>query len=263
MPLAVTLPLIHLLFDFIMTFSFSPKNRIYELIALGFFSLMMVCTLLLTPKPDLFTPLSNNVNELLNLLSNSAGNPFFLVTTFVLCLIPVIKRLPRKKLASLYVQFALLMVLSFALKTGLKSVTEVPRPYSYALAEVGLVDNAVSFYQLEPALKDELIERIASKVSPARIEQWHGETNYAFPSGHTIFVAICILFWGGFLLRHNHYITAGLLLTWGVGVGFSRIWLGMHWPTDLMGSTILASLLIFCVPKINFEKNYQANKAVN
>ncbi|OCH21103.1 phospholipid phosphatase [Aliivibrio fischeri] len=246
-----------------MTFSFSPKNRIYELIALGFFSLMMVCVLLLTPKPDLFEPLSTNVNALLNFLSNSAGNPFFLVTTSLLCLIPIFKRFPIKRLASLYVQFALLLILSFALKTGLKSATEVPRPYSYALAEVGLVDNAASFYQLEPALKDELIERIASKVSSARIEQWHGETNYAFPSGHTIFVAICILFWGGFLLRNNHYITAGILLTWGVGVGFSRIWLGMHWPTDLMASTVLASLLIFCVPNINFENNHQVSNTVN
>ncbi|OCH03018.1 phospholipid phosphatase [Aliivibrio fischeri] len=246
-----------------MTFSFSPKNRIYELIALGFFSLMMVCVLLLTPKPDLFEPLSTNVNALLNFLSNSAGNPFFLVTTSLLCLIPIFKRFPIKRLASLYVQFALLLILSFALKTGLKSATEVPRPYSYALAEVGLVDNAASFYQLEPELKDQLIERIASKVSPARIEQWHGETNYAFPSGHTIFVAICILFWGGFLLRNNHYITAGILLTWGVGVGFSRIWLGMHWPTDLMASTVLASLLIFCVPTINFENNHQVSNTVN
>ncbi|OCH09723.1 phospholipid phosphatase [Aliivibrio fischeri] len=246
-----------------MTFSFSPKNRIYELITLGFFSLMMVCVLLLTPKPDLFEPLSTNVNALLNFLSNSAGNPFFLVTTSLLCLIPIFKRFPIKRLASLYVQFALLLILSFALKTGLKSATEVPRPYSYALAEVGLVDNAASFYQLEPELKDQLIERIASKVSPARIEQWHGETNYAFPSGHTIFVAICILFWGGFLLRNNHYITAGILLTWGVGVGFSRIWLGMHWPTDLMASTVLASLLIFCVPTINFENNHQVSNTVN
>ncbi|WP_081302034.1 phosphatase PAP2 family protein [Aliivibrio fischeri] len=224
---------------------------------------MMVCVLLLTPKPDLFEPLSTNVNALLNFLSNSAGNPFFLVTTSLLCLIPIFKRFPIKRLASLYVQFALLLILSFALKTGLKSATEVPRPYSYALAEVGLVDNAASFYQLEPELKDQLIERIASKVSPARIEQWHGETNYAFPSGHTIFVAICILFWGGFLLRNNHYITAGILLTWGVGVGFSRIWLGMHWPTDLMASTVLASLLIFCVPTINFENNHQVSNTVN
>ena len=237
-----------------MQFTFSPKNRIYELITFIFFILSMLIVLLLVPTPNLFDLLSNTESLILTLLSRSAGSPMFLLTSIIFCCIPIIKRLPINKILSLYLQFAILLLLSLALKVGVKAITEIPRPFTQALVQADVVDSTESFYALSEENKAVLITHVDKVVSPARIAQWRDGTNYSFPSGHTIFAAICVLFWGGFLLRHKHYILTAAVITWGVSVGFSRIWLGMHWPTDLIASLISASILILCVPTINLEK---------
>ncbi len=237
-----------------MLFSFSPKHRIYELTIFILFILSMLMVLLIIPTPNLFTPLLNVESSALSLLSRSAGSPMFLLTSAILCCIPIIKRLPVKKILSLYLQFSILLLLSLMLKIGVKAVTEIPRPYTQALVQVDLIDNTADFYALSEENKETLITQVEQQISPARIDQWRQGMNYSFPSGHTIFAAICVLFWGGFLLRNKHYVLTAVVISWGVGVGFSRIWLGMHWPTDLIASLISASILILCVPTINLEK---------
>lgn len=237
-----------------MLFSFSPKNRTYELIIFILFILSMLMVILTIPTPNLFDPISNIGSKAVSWLSRSAGSPLFLVTSAVLCSIPLIKQLPIKKICALYVQFAILLVLSLMLKIGVKAVTEIPRPYTQALVQVDLINSPESFYALSENNKQTLITQVEHIVSPARVEQWRAGLNYSFPSGHTIFAAICVLFWGGFLLRHKHYILTAAIISWGVGVGFSRIWLGMHWPTDLIASLVSASILILCVPTISFDK---------
>ncbi|UXY24769.1 phosphatase PAP2 family protein [Streptomyces cynarae] len=71
----------------------------------------------------------------------------------------------------------------------------------------------------------------------------------AFPSGHamTATVVCGLLLW----LLHRH--GAGRLL-WRtaltvavvsvVGVGLTRVWLGVHWPSDVLGGWLLGALLV-------------------
>ncbi|WP_316685699.1 phosphatase PAP2 family protein [Streptomyces sp. ST1015] len=71
----------------------------------------------------------------------------------------------------------------------------------------------------------------------------------AFPSGHalTATVAFGLLLW----LLHVHgcsravWRTAVTVSAVSVaGVGLTRIWLGVHWPTDVLGGWLLGALIV-------------------
>jgi len=231
--------------------SWSLFSKRFEFIAVGVLALLIGLMVWLLPVPDLTAPLSDALGRGLDLLTMSAGKEGFLLTTAGLCLLPLLFRLPLAKLFEVYAKFGVLLVLSFVLKTGLKQVTEVPRPYTHQLTEAHLVASPADFYAHNAVEREQIIEEASASFSPWRLKHWEGETNYSMPSGHTIFVAICMMFWGGFLLNNQHYALSGLLLIWGVGVAFSRLWLGMHWPSDVMMSLVSAAGLNLLVPNIS------------
>ena len=217
--------------------------------ALLTFMLATLFALALFPEPELTGAVSGFQGWFFSVLTESAGNPYFLITTSLLCLVPVSMKLPRKVLLKVWIQFGILLVLSFVAKTGLKEITAVPRPYTHELQALELIDRAETFYELSQQEKDAAVVQATDEVSFWRTQHWLGETDYSFPSGHMIFAAVCVLFWGGFFLRRRLYLPAMALLLWGVGVGLSRIWLGMHWPTDLLMSVFSAGLLYLFVPE--------------
>ncbi|WP_245907241.1 phosphatase PAP2 family protein [Photobacterium sanctipauli] len=210
-------------------------------------------------RADLTESASMPTGLLFSVLSFSAGNPGFLVTVALLCLTPIVLKLPRQQIIKLGVQFAILLVLSFVAKTAMKHITEVPRPYTYQLQALDIVKSPEAFYQLNSAQKDVAVSQAQQFVSPWRISHWQGETNYSLPSGHTIFAAICVTFWGGFFIRRRQLIPAGMILLWATGVGISRIWLGMHWPTDLIASLCSAAVLYLFVPEWSSIKREHTN----
>ncbi|MFF3906714.1 phosphatase PAP2 family protein [Streptomyces sp. NPDC001848] len=71
----------------------------------------------------------------------------------------------------------------------------------------------------------------------------------AFPSGHAMTATVVC----GLLLWLLHRYDAGRLL-WRtaltvavvsvVGVGLTRVWLGVHWPSDVLGGWLLGALLV-------------------
>ncbi|MCW8345782.1 phosphatase PAP2 family protein [Vibrio sp. ZSDZ65] len=202
----------------------------------------------------LFYPLSLRghveamTGEAMQTLTYSAGHQGFLITLCVFCLTTawVIKKSPIK--LHLLIQLGLLLVLSFGAKSLLKNVTESPRPYTHLLAEQHVIENPRDFYTLKVAEKDQAIEQVSEQVSHWRTMHWMGETDYSFPSGHTIFASICVLFFGGLLLSNGRYLLAALTIIWASSVAMSRLWLGMHRPIDLFGSMLFGLLLYAVIP---------------
>ncbi|MFD4525722.1 phosphatase PAP2 family protein [Streptomyces sp. NPDC058470] len=71
----------------------------------------------------------------------------------------------------------------------------------------------------------------------------------AFPSGHAMTTAVVcgLLLWllhlydAGDTLRRTAYALAVVSV---VGVGLTRVWLGVHWPSDVVGGWLLGALMV-------------------
>jgi undecaprenyl-diphosphatase len=79
----------------------------------------------------------------------------------------------------------------------------------------------------------------------------HHETSFSYSSGHAMFAVVVYGLWAYFfatstLPRTVRIALATLLSLWGCGVIWSRLALGAHWPTDLIGGVLLGiSVLAF------------------
>jgi len=76
-------------------------------------------------------------------------------------------------------------------------------------------------------------------------EDWAGyAAGYAYPSGHTTAAAITagLIAWlaiARFRQRTRFWIVLGVI-SWAAAVGLTRAYLGVHWPTDVVGGWLLA-----------------------
>ncbi|MDA0155329.1 phosphatase PAP2 family protein [Vibrio sp. Makdt] len=235
-----------------MTSLFSNKSKGLLLLVLSLYSL--VPFLIFGSHFDLGSAVLPFYGAVMTFVTYSAGNQGFLITLAILSLLVLTLKFSKAKLVSLCLQLGILLVLSFAAKTFLKSSTESPRPYTEYLVTQEVVDMPELFYELPLEEKNVAIESVEDKVSEWRTRHWLGETDYSFPSGHMIFVGVCLAFFGGLFLEAKRFYLVGGMLAWAGGVAYSRVWLGMHRPEDLAASIAFAGLIYLLVPLVPMQK---------
>ncbi|MDZ5516203.1 phosphatase PAP2 family protein [Vibrio fluvialis] len=219
-------------------------------------TLLVLFVLILAPisaacmRLDFLQPTNEKLAQALSLLTNSAGKEGVVFTLILLLLWTGWGvRASKTEWLNKAIQLGVLLVLAMGLKTGIKALTESPRPYTEAMTQALVLPSAEHFYKLDTEQKLAVMNEIAARVSPTRLVNWKKEMDYSFPSGHTVFATLCLVFFGGILLEQQRRISAAVLLMWSCSIGFSRLWLGMHRPADLLGAALLVGLLYILVPR--------------
>jgi undecaprenyl-diphosphatase len=82
---------------------------------------------------------------------------------------------------------------------------------------------------------------------PPRADWAAGATGDAFPSGHTttsaLVAALLCAALAGRLQGRRLRATQAVVVGWAALVGVTRVYLGVHWPTDVIGGWLLATVL--------------------
>ncbi|EGQ8298319.1 phosphatase PAP2 family protein [Vibrio parahaemolyticus] len=230
------------------------KTKKYGLMMLALFVLGIIPMSLFGSYHDLTSQVPESLGITFTLLTDSAGSKGFLITLTLLLLSLFRFKPSRIEWMQKLSMLGLLLVIGFASKTGLKLMTESPRPYTELLAAEQLIETPETFYQLDTKQQANVINQISEQVSDWRTRHWQGEKDYSFPSGHTIFVSICLAFFGGLFLQNKYYISALSLWMWGMSVAYSRLWLGMHRPEDLIGSVLFVAIVFTLLPTFQIKK---------
>ncbi|MFQ2000767.1 phosphatase PAP2 family protein [Aeromonas veronii] len=138
---------------------------------------------------------------------------------------------------------AALLASDWVLKSLIKHLTEEPRPYLLWLESQALIPAIKHFYASSVDVRSEQVHAASQLLAlPEWLgHHWQKEVNYAFPSGHSI-AAISLAQFFGLIWLARAPTGVWLLPLWALGIGLSRMVMGMHWPVDVLASALLGTL---------------------
>ncbi len=179
-------------------------------------------------------------------LTLSVGNVGIVFTLLTLSLL-ALHRWRRRPGQWLVFFFCLMAALgsAFVTKTIAKQYFKAPRPYVLWLAEQGRLADSDRFYAQLPSIREQWLadglREMPERQVPGWLKlHWQDEVSYSFPSGHSIAAMTIAGFYCLLLLYHRRspwLVTA--LASWAVAVCYSRLLLGLHWPVDILASSVL------------------------
>ncbi len=179
-------------------------------------------------------------------LTLSVGNVGIVFTLLALSLL-ALHRWRRRPGQWLVFFFCLMAALgsAFVTKTIAKQYFKAPRPYVLWLAEQGRLADSDRFYAQLPSIREQWLadglREMPERQVPGWLKlHWQDEVSYSFPSGHSIAAMTIAGFYCLLLLYHRRspwLVTA--LASWAVAVCYSRLLLGLHWPVDILASSVL------------------------
>ncbi len=141
-----------------------------------------------------------------------------------------------------------------------------------AVATVGILywkkERVAAHWFLLAASGSFIITAIAKKAfgrdRPEVVEQFVSASSASFPSGHTLRSAVIYALLAYLIAQTRPNKNNGIIYVVAATVilvnGASRIYLGVHWPTDVLGAWIIASFwLLLC--KNGYEKSCEKRDA--
>lgn len=101
-----------------------------------------------------------------------------------------------------------------------------------------------------------VVDRPRPSVTYPDIQAFETEKQYSFPSGHTS-NAFCIA--TSLSLNYKKWYVVVPAYAWAASVGYSRMHLGMHYPTDVMAGAILGAGSAYATYQVNkwLKKKYE------
>lgn len=104
-------------------------------------------------------------------------------------------------------------------------------------------------------IASQLLKALIDRGRPDIVPQLVNEVSGSFPSGHAMMSAIIYLTLGSMLARLEpdrrvRIFIMGTAIALPVAIGFSRVYLGVHWPSDVAGGWCLGALWVLGVSRI-------------
>lgn len=259
----------------------TQHTDIFRRLGLAWLLLLIIPGLLLLTRYQLFPliDLQSNLATILYWITSTGTAPYG-VATVVFVLVIAHRMMPKTLFISLFLAISLSQLSSLALSHTLKPYFKEPRPNLVFLTQQDLPTDAQlsldTFYQLDKqtrskaiasALEGLKVVKPEMKFTPRIHQHWQDEVSYSFPSGHTIFAVTLVLTAGYYLLLAGLPSFILALVAWALLMGLSRMLLGMHWPQDVLFSTVLAVFTsgfgIFIVNKLRPLKCYLPEKSID
>ena len=114
-------------------------------------------------------------------------------------------------------------------------------------------------------LFESLLKIIIKRPRPTEFWPLASENTYSFPSGHSFIVMVLF----GMLIYFTYkeiknkkiqYLLTGIFSIIILLVGVSRIFLGIHYPTDVVGGYIIGLVFLICYIKLVIEHKDNKNE---